>query len=523
MKLTWRDPAANNRMERVDIIDGESNVVVSQIDANEGMTGARRRNLTMNTDLYELTMVAGYRALGRSKQRACFDLYYRTNPDHGGFCIFAGLAQVIDYINNLKMYPDDLDYLGSLGIFSDDALAALAAGIHFTGDLWAAPEGTIVFPNEPLIRVTAPIDEAQMLETTLLAIVGHQTLIATKAARLCLAAKTAPVVDFGARRAHGVEAGLYGARAAYIGGCVGTSNVQAGKMFGIPVKGTHAHSWIESFDTESAAFQAFADVFPDNCVLLVDTYDVLQGVRNAVVTARSLRAKGKRLQGIRIDSGDLAYYSKAARGILNEAGFADVKIFASSDLDEWIIESLRDQGAPVDVWCVGTRLITSYQTPALGVVYKLMAADHGDQTLVPKIKISENPMKVTNPGLKKIVRFSNGSGRLMGDVLTQVDEVIDTIAPVRANHPMYDYMKKVYVPPFTTKELLVPVVIEGKQVYESPSIHTMQTEVRAALNTLEPEYKRFANPHIYKVSLSDQLYECKKQLLSYHQDQLTHR
>ncbi|MBI5250227.1 MAG: nicotinate phosphoribosyltransferase, partial [Desulfomonile tiedjei] len=462
----------------------------------------------------------GYRILGKGDQKACFDLYYRQNPDDGAFCIFAGLESAIRYVNNLGLYPDDLEYLKSLGIFSGEGLEQLSRGITFTGDIWAVPEGSVVFPNEPLIRVMGPIPEAQILETTLLALVGHQTLIATKAARLCIAARGAPVIDFGTRRAHGVHSALYGARAAYIGGCSGTSNVKAGKMFGIPTRGTHAHSWVESFDTEFEAFEGFASVFPENCVLLVDTYDTLEGVRQAVKVAERMKARGQDLRGVRIDSGDLAYYSKAARHILDEAGFQDVKILASSDLDEWLIESLRDQGARVDVWCVGTRLMTSYQTPALGVVYKLMAADRGDGIMEPKIKISQNPRKVTNPGVKKIIRFYNGNDRMIGDLLTQWDEPVPSGGFVRAHHPMYDYMKKVYRPPYTAKELMVPVFISGQQVYDPPSLEVIRKRAALDVQSLEQEYLRFTNPHIYKVSLSDTMYRIKKELLNYHQDKL---
>ncbi len=365
-----------------------------------------------------------------------------------------------------------------------------------------------------------PIDEAQILETTLLAIVGHQTLIATKAARLCIAARGAPVVDFGTRRAHGVHSALYGARAAYIGGCAGTSNVKAGKMFGIPTRGTHAHSWVESFDNEYQAFDGFARLFPDNCVLLVDTYDTLEGVRQAIKVAEEMRARGKELRGIRIDSGDLAYYSKAARHILDESGFLNVKILASSDLDEWLIESVRDQGACIDIWCVGTRLITSYQTPALGVVYKLMAADRGDGIMEPKIKISQNPRKVTNPGIKKIVRFYNGNDKMVGDLLTQWDEPVPSGTLVRAHHPMYDYMKKIIRPPYNAKELMVPIFVNGEQVYNPPNLEGIRQRASHDIESLETEYKRFSNPHIYKVSLSDTMYRIKKELLNYHQDRL---
>jgi nicotinate phosphoribosyltransferase len=512
-----RDPSTGRTLDAIEVMDSESAQSLGIVDAIGALEALRRSNLTLDTDLYELTMVAGYRLLGRGKRKACFDLYYRQNPDNGAFCVFAGLDSVIDYIKNLGIFPDDLEYLKSLGIFSQAALDALASGINFSGDVWAVPEGTVVFPNEPLIRVVAPIAEAQILETTLLALVGHQTLIATKAARICIAARGAAVVDFGTRRAHGVKAALYGARAAYIGGCVATSNVRAGKLFGIPLRGTHAHSWVESFDTELAAFQSFAGAFPDNCVLLVDTYDTLEGIRQAIEVAREMSATGKNLAGIRIDSGDLAYHSKAARLMLNEAGFPNAKILASSDLDEWVIESLQAQGALIDVWCVGTRLITSYQTPALGVVYKLMASDRGDGKLVPKIKISENPAKVTNPGIKKIIRFYNGDNRMMGDLLAHVDEPVPHDERVRAHHPMYDYMKKVVWPPYTAEEIMIPIFQGGKQVYNPPPLEKTRKLVVQQIESLEPEYQRFSNPHLYKVSLSDNLYKIKQRLLKYHQ------
>jgi len=518
MRPCFRDPSTQRPLERVEIVDADSGALLGALDGPEAFEGMKCDNRTLDTDLYELTMVAGYRLLGKENQQACFDLYYRQNPDDGAFCVFAGLESVIRYVNNLGIYPDDLDYLAGLGIFSKSAIEALASGIRFTGDIWAMPEGTVVFPNEPLIRVVGPIAEAQILETTMLALVGHQTLIATKAARLCIATRGAPVVDFGTRRAHGVEAALYGARAAYIGGVAGTSNVKAGKLFGIPVRGTHAHSWVESFDRERDAFEGFAEVFPDNCVLLVDTYDTTEGIRQAIEVAEKMRGEGKRLTGIRIDSGDLAYYSKMARTMLDEAGFPEVKILASSDLDEWIIESLRDQGARIDVWCVGTRLITSYQTPALGVVYKLMAASRDDGGLIPKIKISQNPMKVTNPGVKKVIRFRNGNDRMIGDLLADVDEPVPQGEPVRAHHPMYDYMKKIYRPPYQASELMVPVFLGGKQVYRPPSLAESRQRAQEQLDALEPEYKRFRNAHIYKVSLSDKLQQIKKSLLEYHQD-----
>jgi nicotinate phosphoribosyltransferase len=517
MDTFYRDPSTGKAMEKVEVVDTRTNQVMGTLDGTRSLDCLKSGNHTLDTDLYELTMVAGYLVSSKAKQRACFDLYYRQNPDGGGFCVFAGLESAIRYVNNLKIYPDDLDYLASLGIFSRQALEKLAGGIRFTGDIWAVPEGTVVFPNEPLIRVTGPIAEAQILETTLLAIVGHQTLIATKAARLKLATRSAPVVDFGTRRAHGVEAALYGARAAYIGGCEGTSNVRAGKLFGIPVRGTHAHSWVESFDKEIDSFRTFSQIFPDHCVLLVDTYDVSDGVRNAIQVAEEMRREGKTLKGIRIDSGDLAYYSKVARDMLDQAGFHEVKILASSDLDEWLIETLRDQGARIDIWCVGTRLMTSYQTPALGVVYKLMAADRGDGKLMPKIKISQNPEKVTNPGIKKIIRFYNVKGRMMGDLLTEVDEPVPEGVPVTAHHPMYDYLKKTYKPPYYAREIMVPIYREGRQVYDPPSLDQVKRHAEEELESLEDETKRFINPHIYKVSLSNNLHQIKKRLLTSHQ------
>ncbi len=518
MKPVLRDPETGKQLDCVEVVDAESGKLLGTLDGDLGMTGLRCGNHTLDTDLYELTMAAGYAILGKAGQLACFDLYYRQNPDNGAFCVFAGLESVIEYINKLGSYPDDMEYLAGLGIFSEAAIEALSDGIKFTGDIWAVPEGTVVFPNEPLITVIAPIAEAQILETTMLALVGHQTLIATKAARMTIASKGAPVIDFGTRRAHGVEAALYGARACYIGGCAGTSNVKAGRLFGIPVKGTHAHSWVESFDEELEAFEGFSTIFPNNCVLLVDTYDTAGGVHNAVKIAGKMKESGAELLGIRIDSGDLAYYSKVARRILDDAGLHDVKILASSDLDEWIIESLREQGSCIDVWCVGTRLITSFQTPALGVVYKLMAVDRGDGKLSPRIKISENPMKVTNPGFKKIIRFYNGNDRMIGDLLADVDEPLPSNEPVRAHHPMYDYIKKTYKPPYSAVELMAQVFSKGRQVYQVPSLEQTRARAKQQISSLEPEYKRLANPHIYKVSLSDKLHRVKKNLLEFYQE-----
>ena len=332
------------------------------------------RNMTLDTDLYELTMVAGYRCLAMSGRRACFELFFRTIPDQGGYCVFAGLAPLIDYINNLRFTAEDMEFLSSLGSFSSKALQALEEGIHFSGDIWSLPEGTLVFSIEPLVRVIAPLEEAQFIETALLAIVSYQTLVATKAARLCHAAHGRPVIEFGTRRAQGIEAALGGSRAAYIGGCAATSNVQAGKSYGIPLRGTQAHSWIQSFPSETEAFSKFCEIFADNSVLLVDTYHIRDGLHHAIeVGVRLLRDGKKPPTGIRLDSGDLAYWSKKARLMMDEAGLHQTQILASGDLDEWLIESLVHQKAPIDAFCVGTKLMTSYNTPALGGVYKLAA------------------------------------------------------------------------------------------------------------------------------------------------------
>jgi len=361
--------------------------------------------LALQTDLYQLTMVGGYVLEGKKDQWANFDYFFRSIPDEGGYCVLAGLEDIIDYIRQLQFAQEDLSYLEGLGIFSKEVLAYLK-NFKFTGDLWAIPEGTVVFPHEPLIRVTAPLPEAQLIESAVLNVMNFQTLIATKAARICWAANGDPVIDFGLRRAQGPDGALMASRAAYIGGVDGTSNVLAGRLYGIPVRGTQAHSWVESFPHELDAFRAYAEVYPDSCLLLADTYDTIRsGVPHAIQVGQELREKGHELWGIRLDSGDLAYLSKEARRMLDEAGFPDASIVASSDLDEWIIESLKRQGARVDVWGVGTRLVTSFSCPALGGVYKLTAMDDGGEHMTPKIKRSDNPEKITNPGPKKVGRM----------------------------------------------------------------------------------------------------------------------
>lgn len=465
------------------------------------------------TDLYQLTMVGGYFEEGKKNQWANFDYFFRSVPDKGGYCVLAGLADVIDYIQNLDFSQEDISYIKGLGMFSGEFLAYLE-NLKFTGDIWAVPEGSVVFPHEPLIRVMAPLPEAQIIETTLLNIVNFQTLIATKGARVHWAANGDPVVDFGLRRAHGPDGGLMASRAAYIGGVNATSNVLAGRLYGISVRGTHAHSWVESFPGEIEAFRAYARVYPDACLLLVDTYDTLRsGVPNAIRVGRELRAKGHELYGIRLDSGDLAYLSKESRRMLDEAGFPDVKIVASSDLDEWIIESLKRQGACVDIWGVGTRLVTSFSSPALGGVYKLTALNEDGERMVPKIKRSDNPEKITNPGLKKVVRIYDKNGQMRGDVLFLEKERIPKGRYFKAFHPLFRHVFKTYPKHFRMRELMVPIFQKGKLIYEIPSVHEIRENTMRNLKQLDAAYKRFRNPHTYHVSLSSLLFKTKQRLL----------
>jgi len=467
----------------------------------------------LQTDLYQLTMVGGYVKEGKKDQWANFDYFFRKIPDDGGYCVVAGLSDVIDYIQNLKFSDGDLAYLDSLNIFSNNVLTYLE-NFKFTGDLWAIPEGTVVFPHEPLIRVTAPLPEAQLLESTILNIMNFQTLIATKGARVRWAANGDPVIDFGLRRAHGPDGALMASRAAYIGGVEASSNVLSGKLYGIPVRGTHAHSWVESFPSELEAFRAYANAYPHACLLLVDTYDTLKsGVPNAIKVGRELREKGYELMGIRLDSGDLAYLSKEARRMLDTAGFPDAVIVASSDLDEWLLESLKRQGARVDIWGVGTRLVTSFSSPALGGVYKLTALDENGERMVPKIKRSDNPEKITNPGLKKVFRMFDQRERMRGDVLFFADEQIPTSTRFRAYHPMYSHISKSYPKAFQMKELLVPVFEKGNLVYHSPSVHRIRENTLQNISQLDAAYKRFQNPHTYHVSLSSHLFKAKQRLL----------
>ena len=475
-------------------------------------------NLTMMTDLYELTMMNGYLRHGMKDARACFDVFYRKQGDMTSYAVAAGLEQAIDYVKNLRFEPEDVAYLRSMGIFDEDFLAYLA-DFHFTGEILSVPEGTVVFPNEPIVRVIAPIMEAQLLETTLLNIIGHQTLIATKASRIVQAARGDRVLEFGLRRAQGPDAGIYGARAAIIGGFQATSNVLAGQMFDIPVLGTHAHSWIMSFPDEYTAFKTYAEMYPNACILLVDTYDVLDsGVPNAIRVFREMKEKYPDFKnyGIRIDSGDLAYLSKKAYKMLDEAGFGDAIISASSDLDEYLIDSLKAQGAKINSWGVGTNLITSKDCPAFGGVYKLAAIkDKGDKDFIPKIKLSENTEKITNPGNKTIYRiYDKATGKIRADLICMVNETFDESKDMIIFDPIETWKKtKIKGGTYTLRELLVPVFQKGLCVYTSPSVMEMQAICKKEQETLWPETRRLVNPQKVYVDLSDKLYKVKSQLL----------
>ena len=473
-------------------------------------------NLTLLTDLYQLTMMQGY-FKNENKDTVVFDAFYRTNPSGNGFAIAAGLEQVIDYVKNLRFSPEDIEYLRNLHIFDEDFLEYLE-GFKFTGSMYAIPEGTVVFPKEPLIKVIAPIMEAQLIETAILNIVNHQSLIATKAARVTYAAKGDGVLEFGLRRAQGPDAGVYGARAAMIGGCVATSNVLAGQMFDVPVSGTHAHSWIMSFPDEYTAFKKYAELYPNACTLLVDTYDTLKsGVPNAIRVFREMKEAGIPLTkyGIRLDSGDLAYLSKRARKMLDKAGFPDAVISASSDLDENLIDSLKAQGAEINVWGVGTNLITSKDQPAFGGVYKLAAIKNPDGTFTPKIKLSENTAKVTNPGNKTVYRiYDKETGMLNADLICLADETFDTEKDLRIFDPIETWKKTRYkAGTYEIRELLVPIFIDGECVYESPSVMEMREYCYQEQNTVWEESRRLVNPHKVYVDLSDKLYKMKAQLL----------
>lgn len=476
-----------------------------------------RQNLTLLTDLYELTMMQGYFRNKDQNETVIFDAFYRSNPMGSGYAINAGLAQVIDLINNLHFSQEDIDYLKGLQIFDQDFLDYLK-DFHFTGDIYAIPEGSIMFPREPMIKVIAPIMEAQLIETAILNIINHQSLIATKASRVCFAARGDGIMEFGLRRAQGPDAGVYGARAAVIGGCIGTSNVLAGQLFDIPVKGTHAHSWIMSFPDEYTAFKAYSEIYPNACLLLVDTYDTLKsGIPNAIKVFTEMRDAGVELKnyGIRLDSGDLAYLSKKARKMLDTAGFPDAIISASNDLDEYLIDSLKVQGAAITSWGVGTHLITAKDCPSFGGVYKLAAIKGKDGEFIPKIKLSENTEKVTNPGNKTIYRiYEKESGKIKADLICLVDETFDETQDLMLFDPIEPWKKtKLKGGTYTMREMMVPVFLQGKCVYDSPKVMDIRAYCQQELETLWPETRRLVNPHKVYVDLSKKLYDIKIDLL----------
>ena len=481
-----------------------------------------QRNLTLLTDLYELTMMQGYFKEKDANETVIFDMFYRTNPHGNGFAICAGLEQVIEYVKNLHFEPEDVDYLRSVGLFDEDFLDYLLH-FKFSGDIYAIPEGTVMFPREPIIKVIAPIMEAQLVETAILNIINHQSLIATKTSRIVYAARGDGIMEFGLRRAQGPDAGTYGARAAMIAGCIGTSNVLAGKLFDVPVKGTHAHSWIMSFPDELTAFRTYAKLYPSACILLVDTYDTLNsGVPNAIKVFREMKEAGIPLTfyGIRLDSGDLAYLSKKAKKMLDEAGFPDATISASNDLDEYLIDSLKIQGATINSWGVGTNLITSKDCPSFGGVYKLAAImDKKTGKFIPKIKLSENTEKVTNPGNKTIRRiYDKESGKIIADLICLVDEVYDENNSLLLFDPVETW-KKTHLAPgsYTIRELLVPVFRNGECVYQSPKVMELREYCRQEQETLWDESRRLVNPHEIHVDLSNELWHMKNQLLDSYQ------
>ena len=471
------------------------------------------RNLTLLTDLYQITMGYGFYKHNKHEEEVVFDLFFRRNKLIT-YSIAAGLEQAMDYLLNWDFTDDDIAYLRNLNLFDEDFLAYLKK-MKFTGDVYAVKEGEPVFPGEPILTIKAPLIQAQFAETALLNIINHQTLIATKSSKICRAAKTGVVMEFGLRRAQAPDAGIYGARAAIIGGCASTSNVIAGKMFDVPVAGTMAHSWVMDFDTELDAFRAYANSYPENCLLLVDTFDTLRsGVPNAITVFKELREKGYRPKGIRLDSGDFAYLSKKARKMLDEAGFEDAIICASGDLDEYSINSLLQQGAKIDSWGVGTKLITSEEMPALGGVYKLSAVIDENGVAIPKIKLSDNSEKITNPAFKCLYRlYDRDSGMAIADLITLRDEKVDEGKPLTIFHPIETW-KRVTVENFRAVPLHETIVKGGKLVYNFPALKQIKEFSKTELSKFWEEYLRLDMPQLYKVDLSHELYELKTNMIA---------
>ena len=477
------------------------------------------RNLAMVMDFYEMTMSNGYfehwKRDGAAKTaRVAFDVFYRKNPDNGGFAIFAGLEQVLDYIETLHFDKEDIDYLRSQELFSEEFLDYLGS-FHFTGDVYSFPEGTIMYPNEPVLTVVAPLIDAQLIETAILLQINHQSLIATKARRIVQAADGRLVSDFGARRAHNMDAAVYGARAAYLGGAAGTATVLAGQMFNIPVSGTMAHSWVMYFEDEYTAFKKYAETYPDAAVLLVDTYDVLgSGIPNAIRTAKEvLEPMGKRLKGIRLDRGDLAYLSKKDREMLDAAGLSDCKIVVSNSLDEYTITSILGQGGKIDSFGVGERLITAKSDPVFGAVYKLVAVEK-DGSFAPRIKVSENAEKITNPGLKQVYRVYDENGKSVADLIACADEEVDLTEPYRYIDQTKPWAVR-YFKNCTCKKLLIKVMENGRTIGERKTIAKIREYVEKQLaDEIWAEEQRFENPHIHYMDMSPALYELKMEMLT---------
>lgn len=469
------------------------------------------RNLTLLCDYYELTMANGYFLCGKKDTVSCFDVFFRTIPDGGGFAIAAGLGQIIDYVKNLKFSQEDIQYLRDQNIFDEKFLEYLS-NFKFTGDIYAVPEGTPIFPHEPVITVKAPAMEAQFIETFILTSFNHQSLIATKANRISRAAGGKAVSEFGARRAQGADAALLGARAAYIGGVNSTSCTLSAKDYNIPVSGTMAHSWVQMFDTEYEAFETYCKLYPDNCTLLIDTYNVLKsGVPNAI---KAFKNCGIKNCAVRIDSGDIAYLSKKVRAMFDEAGLPQCKIVASNSLDEKIIVDLIRQDAKVDAYGVGERLITAKSHPVFGGVYKVVAVEDAEGNLIPKIKISENPEKITNPSYKKLYRlYRKSDGRALADYVTLYDETVDDSQDLEIFDPVFTW-KRQTLTDFTAVELLKPIFVGGELVYETPTLEEMRTYCQEQVATLWEEVRRFENPHRYYVDLSQKLWDLRQELLA---------
>lgn len=470
-----------------------------------------KRNLTLLCDFYEITMANGYFLCGKQDTVAYFDVFYRTIPDGGGFAIAAGLGQIIDYINNLHFTAEDIEYLRAQNYFDEKFLEYLS-DFRFTGDIYSVPEGTPIFPYEPVMTVKAPVMEAQFIETFILTAFNHQSLIATKANRISRAADFRAVSEFGARRAQGADAALLGARAAYIGGVNSTSCTLSAKDYDIPVSGTMAHSWVQMFDDEYTAFKTYCELYPDNATLLVDTYNVLQsGVPNAI---KAFRECGIKKCAVRIDSGDIAYLSKKVRAMLDSEGFTQCKIVVSNSLDEKIIVDLLRQGAKIDAFGVGERLITAKSHPVFGGVYKLAAVEDENGEIIPKIKISENPEKITNPHYKKLYRlYRKSDGRAIADYICLYDEAVDDSEPLDIFDPIYTW-KRQTVTDYTAVELMKPIFLSGKQVYETPSLSEMRDYCQNQVMMLWEEVRRFENPHKYYVDLSKKLWDLKQALLA---------